>query len=1035
MAQPGHLPAWWQVMLPHPDIRSSKRLDESIFAADLGQVVRGAAAYDYQDPVRFFAGTFLSSGLSALLSDVLRELAGRGSGNRIIQIETPFGGGKTHTLLALYHLINAADALRTRPEIGRLLKDAELSEIPSARVATIAGTDLSAIEPALQPDGTIIHTLWGQIAYQLGGSEGYERLRRADELKAAPGATALRDLFALVPPRLILMDELVTYIVAAARVELGGTTLKDQTITFLQQLTQAVAQTPHTMLLLTIPGSKTELYGQAAREMQQDVFEVANQTADVVGRIQTMRTPVQGDDIYEVLRRRLLEPLSGKAAYDERDAKARQVATTYVAMYRAIPNDVPQEVQEAAYIDRMVRAYPFHPDVVRLLYERWGTLPDFQRTRGALRILGMVLADLFAANSHDPLILPCHINLAPGDLRNELVRVLENTAFNNVLDSDAAGSGSKALQIDNSLGREHARFHPAIRTAATIFMWSFSGATSETRGASEAQIRVGVLTPEMQPAIIGNVLSEFRRQLWYLHEEANTYRFDTRANLNRVIVQKEEGITAQVAHKLVETTITEMVSESASAAKGKGTLFGTGTAPTAAPSNARTFLFPHTSQEVADIPTIGIVLLRPAQHAPAGESTDDLPPIVRDILHQYGERPRENRNALIVLVPDSTLVSEAEKAARRRLALQAAMSDSQLALPENQHNELKHLLQDTTNAFPQEVARIYQSVVIPAGTEKNGMERFNLGTRSAIKGSTLWDDAFTFLAAKWYYLDSLAPSLLASDHFGIWPQGAAYLSTQKLWESFLQFPHLPILAGSHVLIDAISKGCDDGILGYAVGDTNGPGTADQGRFGHHNPRIKVEIAPTTWVLQADYARTHLLPSHDPVREIPPELLTDPAIWPTGSGRRKLTDIWAAVVNHYAPRPVAGPHVLNAALHSAIASSLLRISVEGSEPTPDAALPGPERVAQLVGIELVRPETKPDQRPRLLTIDVKNVEMGQLSKITTGVIMPLKTQGAKVTLRLVIDADNPAGIDPTVLELTIKETFKQLGLTPDYTQSG
>jgi hypothetical protein len=315
------------------------------------------------------------------------------------------------------------------------------------------------------------------------------------------------------------------------------------------------------------------------------------------------------------------------------------------------------------------------------------------------------------------------------------------------------------------------------------------------------------------------------------------------------------------------------------------------------------------------------------------------------------------------------------------------------------------------------------------------MERFNLGTRSSVRGSTLWDDAFAFLAAKWHYLDSLAPSLLASDHFGIWPSAAEYVSTQKLWESFVQFPHLPMLTSKQVLIDAISKGCDDGVLGYAAGDTSGPLSADQGRFGQHNPNLRIEIAPTTWVLHADYARTHILPRLDPVREIPPELLTDPAIWPTGSGRRKLTDIWAAIVDHYAPRPVDGPQVLNAALHSAAANNMLRVAVDGGEPAPTAEQLGPERVAQLVGIDLVRPETKPDQRSRLLTIDVKNVDLSHLSKITTGVIVPLRQQGAQVTLRLVIDADNPAGIDPTVLELTIKETFKQLGLTPDYTQSG
>src|SRR5919206_2774096 len=163
------LPSWWQVTLPHRDIRTNKKLDESIFAADLGQVARGEAHPDYQDPVRFFAGTYLSEGLRALLRDVLAELAGQGSGNRVIQIETPFGGGKTHTLLALYHLAKDGAAVARRPELAALLGELGLSGVPSMRVATVVGTDLSVTEARRWADGLATHTLWGQIALELGG--------------------------------------------------------------------------------------------------------------------------------------------------------------------------------------------------------------------------------------------------------------------------------------------------------------------------------------------------------------------------------------------------------------------------------------------------------------------------------------------------------------------------------------------------------------------------------------------------------------------------------------------------------------------------------------------------------------------------------------------------------------------------------------------------------------------------------------------------------------------------------------------------
>lgn len=1026
------LPAWWQVMPPHRDIRTNKRLDESIFAADLGMVIRGTAPADYQDPVRFFAGTFLSAGLSALLADVTRELAGTGAGNRIVQIETPFGGGKTHTLLALYHLVTNGNAVLGRPELRELLCGAGLADAPDARVAAIVGTDLSAAEPEARPDGTRLHTLWGQVAYQLGGPAGYAIVRRADELRLAPGADALRAVLAL-GPALILMDELVNYVVGAAAVPVGDTTLKDQTIAFLQQLTAAVAQTPRTVFLLTIPGSQTELYGQAAQDLQQTLFNAAGQVAEIVGRVQTVRTPVQGDDIYEVLRRRLLEQPPDERARRARDDTARRVAEAYVRLYRDAPHDVPQEVREPAYVERMVRVYPFHPDVVRLLYERWGTLPDFQRTRGALRILGMALANLFAANQNVPLVLPAHLDLAPGDLRNELVRVLDNPTFHNVLDSDIAGAGAKTRGIDAGMGREHARFAPAVCAATTIFLWSHSGAATETKGATEAQIRVGVLEPGMQPAIVGNVLNEFRRRLWYLHDTDSTYRFDTQANLNRVIVQKEEGVTAAVARRAVEERLQARVAAAPRGGRpGPGSLTLGGAA--AAPADARPYLFPRETQDVADIASLGIVLLHPGQHAPAGAGADKLPPFVPQVLRSYGVRPRQYGNALVVLVPDSALVAEADKAAKRLLALRAAANDAQLALPAHQRQELQRMLADAESAFPQECARIYRTVVVPAGQEQGGLEAFDLGLRAFTGGATLWDDAFAHLASKERYLTSLAPMLLLGERFGVWPRDAAWVSTQRLWDAFTQFPHLPLLAGKGVLVGAIERGATEGVLGYAVGDEAGP-PFPSGRFGAHNAALTVEIAPTAFAVTADYAREQIVPKTDPVREIPGEVLLGPSIWPPGSQRRGLPELWNAVVDHYAPQPIAGPEVLTAAICRGVAEGRFSVAIDGGAPV---TVPGDLDAARLgarFGVEVARPSKIARKETRFLTIDVQGVEVGQLSKVIQGAIVPLTKGGAKVILRLVIDADNPNGIDPAVLDLTIKETFNQLGLAPDYRQDG
>jgi len=1009
MNPPANLPPWWHVMLPHSDIRTARQLNEAIFAADLGQVVRGTAPPDYLDPVRFYTGTFLSVGLCDLLSDVLRTLADKPTGNPIIQIETPFGGGKTHTLIALYHLCQHAAQLTPRPEIQKLLHQAELTSIPATRVAVSFGTDQSALEPVRYPDGTQAYTLWGQLAWQLGGAAAYAQVQASDTQRVAPGADSVRAILADGPAKLILIDELVNYIVAAAGVTIGGTTLRDQTIAFLQQLTQAIAQTPRCVLLLTIPSSQTALYGEAARDLQQEIFRASHQISSITGRVQTVRTPVQGDDIYEVLRRRLFEPPADAAEKDRRREQARQVARAYVALYRTIPGDMPQDVQDEAYIERMVRAYPFHPDVIRLLYERWGTLPDFQRTRGVLRILGLVLAERFTSNQHDPLILPAHFNLAAGPIRNELLRIVQEPAYASVLDSDVAGPDSKAAAIDASTGRELARFQPAVRIATSIFLWSFTGSTSETRGASEAQLRVAVLTPTMPPALIGTTLSELQRRLWYLHTEANTYRFENRANLNRVLVQKEESVTAEQAR----SHVTEAIA---------------GRARRPAPSGSRVYLFPRASEDVPDHALLGIVLLHPAHAAPAGDQLTHLPDLVRAILLKYGERPRQYRNALLVLVPDSDLVAAADRAARRLIALRHATADASLTLPDAQRQELRQMLAAAEQSFPQEVARIYRSVVVPAAQAVGDMQRIDLGARATAHGETFWDDALEALSHREQYLRKLDPTLLTDPHFGIWPTDAPFVSTQQLWERLIQFPHVPLLAGREVLLHSIAAGCDQSVLGYAQGDHTGPLSADKARFGQHNPHITIEIAPTTWVTTAPYARAYILPHDDPIRQIAPEQLTDPAVWPPSAARRRrLSDIWQGLQQVSAPRPIAGLDVLEAALHEAFTAGKVTVEVDG-QPVQDLSSVLLRSEADVGRIDVVRPEKPVPQQTRYLTITMQDfTDSANISKLVSGVVAPLRSQGATIRVRMIFDVQDPGGIDPTIIALNVEETFKQLGI--------
>ncbi len=308
------------------------------------------------------------------------------------------------------------------------------------------------------------------------------------------------------------------------------------------------------------------------------------------------------------------------------------------------------------------------------------------------------------------------------------------------------------------------------------------------------------------------------------------------------------------------------------------------------------------------------------------------------------------------------------------------------------------------------------------------MERFDLGVHPLAAGATLWDAAFADLVSNERYLTTLGPMPLLGDRFNLWPKDRDYLSTQQLWEAFIQFPHLPMLAGKQVLIGAIERGANEGLFGYAVGDEAGPPFA-QGRFGPHNATLLVEIARTSFVVTADYAQRHFVPRTEPVREIEPALLLDPAIWPPGNQRCALPDIWERVARHFAPRPITGPEVLTAAIFTGISAGLFR-ATDGTEDL------SPEQVAVQPGVYLQRPEKRPDEKKHILSIDVRDIPTGKLGNVfqglLNGVVKPANAHGATVTLRLVVDVHDPNGIDDSLLNLTVKPTFEQLGLSPEYT---
>ncbi|MDD5805721.1 MAG: Swt1 family HEPN domain-containing protein, partial [Eggerthellales bacterium] len=374
------LPSWRDVMEPHMDVAEG-RYKNAEFAADLAQVARGKGELEYRDPVEFFNRTFVTEGMKGLLVQSLRRVCGL-DGEPVIQLKTAFGGGKTHSMLALYHMMRSRRRVDQIKNLQPVLEAAGVGEIPEVHVAVLVGTALNPAKakvPATMP-GIKVNTLWGEMAFQLAESVGdpsiYEHVKDADKRGVSPGSEALASMFDACGCCLVLMDELVAYAKKLyGQDKLPAGTL-DNFITFIQELTEAARASKSSLVVASIPESDNEIGGEAGQR-------ALEQIEHTFGRMEAIWKPVGASEGFEVVRRRLFLNCKDEAARED-------VCSAFSRMYNENASDFPVESRELEYKERMISCYPIHPEVFDRLYEDWATLERFQRTRGVLRLMASV---------------------------------------------------------------------------------------------------------------------------------------------------------------------------------------------------------------------------------------------------------------------------------------------------------------------------------------------------------------------------------------------------------------------------------------------------------------------------------------------------------------------------------------------------------------------------------------------------------------------------------------------------------------------
>lgn len=784
------LKPWYAVATPHEDIRKG-RLEEAVFAANIWAVIQGTAPEVYLDPEEFFRKTYMTTGLSTVLARVSNALTGDGErGDRIISLQTAFGGGKTHTLVALWHLAKHAEKLKSSPharDLVHVLGNGFPEQVRGVAVFTNASCD--ATQGRETPEGIHTRTLWGELAIQLGGKKLYEKIRANDETQRVPQGI-FADVLREATPCLILLDELADYCVGAAAVPVGDTTLADQTISFIQQLEEAVDQVPGSAVVATLPASKYEV---AQSEKGQEAFVTLEKRFQRLG---ADVKPVADDEIYEVVRARLFESITPPDDLDH----PKKVAQTYQNMYATHSGEVLSEASKNTFREQIERAYPFHPLVIDALYTRWGSHPDFQRTRGVLRLLASVVGDLWqrrtGTTQTQHLIQPCHIRWSIDAMQAALTR-LWGPAYQSVAAADIFGQKSNAVAFDEERGADYAREEIGQGIAAAILLGSFGGKAGRS-GFSSQEIKVACSKQGLNWNYTDGALLELENRCFYLHTTTvgalgKRYWFSTKPTLNKLIIQYRQQMAGE---NFDEEILEDLRSQTQKSALGVATW--------------RVIVDP--AEELPEQKALTLLILPPSvAYNGNGPEKAFVRERVFKISGKCGGRDRLFKNTLIFLTGTSRGLNKLRQAHREKAALQGVKSDFWDQLDEGQREELQKRLEAAERASLEALGPAYTVAVCVKGDD---IEVCSLGdARRSFEEHLgyLWT---TLVEDEEWILRRVGSVTL--DKTGlILKEGA--LRVKDAIDAFLRLTDKPMLSSKDAVTSGLVQACADGLIGIGRG--------------------------------------------------------------------------------------------------------------------------------------------------------------------------------------------------------------------------
>lgn len=785
---------WREIAVPHRDVLEGT-FQQSEFAADITAVHTGKASREYQEAVAFFDRTFITEGMRLLLTQVAQRIAGKG-GEPVIQLQTAFGGGKTHTMLAVYHLATRKCALSDMAGIPEIVERAGLMDLPQARVAVLDGT-AHAPGQSWKHGKQQINTLWGELAWQLGGSEGFALVKESDAAGTSPGKEILRELLTAFAPCVVLIDELVAYIrqFPEGQKLSGGT--YDSNLSFVQALTESAKLVPNAIVLASLPESDVEAGSQrgvAALRALEKTF----------GRVQALWKPVATEEAFEIVRRRLFEPVRDT---QERDAVCRAFADAYIAEGAKLP----AETQERRYHDRLVHAYPIHPEVFDRLYEDWTTIDGFQRTRGVLKLMAKVIFRLWKDGNADLLLLPGSLPLQDGSTRNELTYYLP-AGWDAVVERDIDGDRAETTELESKETR-FGQVGAARRVARTIFLGSAPSSVAtkvSIRGIDRARVILGCLQPGQSSSVYSDALNRLSDRLHYLNssgdkgQDTTRFWFDTRANLRREMEDRKRRFDDS-------TEVRGRIADALSHSVGTATFF----------DGVHVFT-PHS--DVPDDGALRLVVLSPERWFSRDESRPSTDAVL-EWMQNNGSKPRHRWNRLLFLAADHASLARLNDAARIALAWGSIVDDvrdGRLNIDLLQKKQAEKEYETAKEVLPRAARECYKWLLCPAQDTpqaKPSVEAFALNTG----GGSVSRELERIATENELVITAWSPiHLRAKLKEFYWKEGQPTALAATFWDDSLRYLYFPRLKNRDVLAKAIVDGAGSkDFFGTAYGESEG----------------------------------------------------------------------------------------------------------------------------------------------------------------------------------------------------------------------